>query len=161
VKPIVLYSSKGGNTEKVAKEISSELNCQCIKIAKDSEASTANLNDFDLVFVGTGVYASKPNSDLLSYLNGLKLKDSRQFAFFVTWFGRSSSDKDVFDKIKTAVEANGQRMLENYYKCQGEGHTMMTSVVARLMGHDARGHPNAEELSAARTWAKAIANAEV
>lgn len=161
MKTIVLYSSKGGNTEKIAKEISSELNCPCIKIAEDFDASTANLNDYGLVFVGTGVYASKPNSEMVNYLNGMNLKDSRRFALFLTWFGRSSSDKDVFDKIKTAVEAKGQEMLENYYKCQGEGHTMMTRTVARLMGHDARGHPKAEEISAAGTWAKAIANAEV
>jgi flavodoxin len=51
---IILYSSKGGNTEKVAKEIASELNCQCIKIADDFDSSTVDLNDFDLVFVGTG-----------------------------------------------------------------------------------------------------------
>jgi hypothetical protein len=49
-------------------------------------------------------------------------------------------------------------MLENYYKCLGEGHTTMSRGVARLMGHDARGHPKAEELSAARIWAKELAN---
>ena len=157
MKTIVIYSSKGGNTEKVANEIASELNCQCVKIAKDFDKSTLDLNGFDLVFVGTGNYVAKPDADMLNYLKDMHLKNSRQFALFITWFGRGKSDKAVFDKIKTAIEGNGQEMPESCYKCQGEGHTAMSRLIARLMGHDARGHPNAEELVAARKWATELA----
>ena len=159
MKTIVLYSSRGGNTEKVANEIASELNCQCVKVDKDSDASTVDLNGFDLVLVGTGNYASKPNADMLKYLKGMHLNSSKRFALFMTWFGRGKSDKDVYDKMKMAIEESGQEMLENCFKCQGEGHTAMTSLVARLMGHDSRGHPNAEELSAARRWARELVTA--
>ncbi len=156
MKTIVLFSSKGGNTEKIAKEISSELNCQCVKINKDFDSSILDLNDFELVFVGTGVYAAKPNADMLNYLNEINLTNSRQFAVFMTWFGRGTSDKPAFDKIKTAIEAKGQRTLESCYECQGEGHTFMTRGISRLIGHNANGHPNTEELSAARKWAKEV-----
>ena len=114
------------------------------------------MNDFDLVIVGTGNYVAKPDADMLNYLKELRLKNSRQFALFMTWFGRGKSDKAVFDKMKTAIEGSGQQMLESSYKCQGEGHTVMSRLLARLMGHDARGHPNAEELIAARKWAKEL-----
>ena len=159
MKTIVLYSSRGGNTEKVANEIASELNCQQLKVGKDFGKSNLDLNSFDLVFVGTGNYAAKPNADIVNYLKETSLKNSRQFALFMTWFGRGKSDKAVFDKMKTTIEASGQEMLENCYKCQGEGHTMFTRLIARLMRHDARGHPNAEELGAARKWAKELAKA--
>ena len=66
MKPIVLYSSKGGNTEKIACEIASELSCSCIKITKDFNSSTVNLRDFDLVFLGTGIYGAKPDADLFN-----------------------------------------------------------------------------------------------
>jgi len=157
LKAIVLYSSKGGNTEKVAKEIASELNCQIVKIGEDFDSSTVDVNDFDLVFVGTGNYVAKPSAKMLDYLKEMKPKDSKQFALFMTWFGRGRSDEVVFEKMKTAVEANGQKMSKSYYKCQGEGHNAMARLFARLMGHDARGHPNAEDLSAARKWAKELA----
>jgi flavodoxin len=156
LKPIVLYSTKGGNTEKVAGEIASELNCPCIKITKDFDSSIVNLNDFDLVFIGTGNYVAKPNADLLNFLNKMKLDSSKQFALFMTWFGRGTSDKDTFNKVKVAVETQGQKMLENCYKCFGEAHSMGTRVFSRLIGHNAQGHPNAEELSAARKWAKEL-----
>ena len=157
MKIIVLYSSKGGNTEKVAKEIASELNCQCIKIAQDFDKSTLDLNDFDLVFVGTGNYVAKPNADMLNYLKEMNLKSSRQFALFMTWFGRGKSDVSAFEKIKVTVEAKGQKMLENYYKCQGVGSNAFNRGLSVLMGHNARNHPNAEDLSAARKWAKELA----
>jgi flavodoxin len=153
--PIVLYSTIGGNTEKVAKEIADELNCQCVKIAKGFDPSSLDLNDFDLVFVGTGNYWGNPNADLLSYLKEMNPAGSRRFAMFLTRFGRGN-DRDVFEKVKAAVEAKGQVMLENFYECFGVGRTAFWSGMGRMIGHDARGHPNAEELSAARKWARKL-----
>jgi flavodoxin len=156
MKPIVLYSSKGGNTEKVAGEIASELNCPCVKITKNSDPSTVNLNDFDLVFIGTGNYVAKPNADMLNFLKEINPESSKQFALFLTWFGRGTSDRDVFDNAKSVVEDKGQKMLETCYTCLGEAHSLGTRLFSRLIGHNAQGHPNAEELSAARQWAKEI-----
>jgi hypothetical protein len=93
---------------------------------------------------------------MLNYLKGMKLQNSRQFALFMTWFGRGTSDKPVFEAMKKAVESSGQTTLENCYKCLGEGHSTMARGFSRIIGHDARGHPNAEELDAARKWAKEL-----
>ena len=157
MKPIVLYSTIGGNTEKVAKEIAAELNCQCVKIAEGFDSSTLDLNDFDFVFVGTGNIWGNPNVPLLGYLKEMNLTGSRRFALFMTRVGRGKSDRDVFDKVKAAVEAKGQVMLEDYFKCMGEGRTGFWSGMGRLIGHDARGHPDTEDLSAARKWAGELA----
>lgn len=158
MKPIVLYSSKGGNTGKVGSEIASELDCPCIKITKDFDSSTINLNDFDLVFIGTGNYAAKPNHELLNFLNEMNLGNSgKDFALFMTWFGRGTSDKAVYNKVKTTVEAKGQKILEKCYYCLGEGHSTMERGVAHLIGHaNSKGHPDAEDLSNARKWAKEL-----
>ena len=153
MKTIVLYSSKSGNTEKIASEIATELSCSCIKITKDFNSSTANLRDFDLVFLGTGNYGAKPNADMLNYLNEMNPKNNVNFALFITWFGRGTTDKVVYERIKAAVEAKGQRLLENYYSCLFEGH----SIMARSRFPDAQGHPTAEDLSNAGKWAKDLA----
>ena len=50
MKPVVIYSSKGGNTEKVAFEIAKELNCKAIKISGEPDFSTISLKDFDFVY---------------------------------------------------------------------------------------------------------------
>ncbi len=52
LKSIVIYSSRGGNTKRVAEAIASELSCSAVKITKD-KSQTQLLDDFDLVWVST------------------------------------------------------------------------------------------------------------
>ena len=66
--PVVIYSTKGGNTEKVALEIAQELNCKAIKISGESDFSKISLKDFDLVFIGTWVRGGEPSPDMLQFL---------------------------------------------------------------------------------------------
>ena len=42
MKPIIVYASKGGNTEKIANEIVQELNCESIKVTHPGLASSNN-----------------------------------------------------------------------------------------------------------------------
>ena len=152
LKPIVLYSSRSGNTEKIAKEIASEINCPCIKISKDFNSSTVNLRDCDLVFLGTGIYGAEPNAKLINFLNEMNLKQIVNFALFITWFGRGTSDKVVYDRVKAIVESKGHRLLKNYYSCLFEG----SIIIARLIFPNSRDHPTSEDLCNARKWAREL-----
>jgi flavodoxin len=141
---IVIYSTRGGNTEKVALEVAAELNCKAVKISKGFVASTLSLDEFDLIFVGTGVYGGEPSADLLKYLKEVGLKDgNRQFALFMTWAGGGKSDVLAFNRIKEYLEAKNQKLLGNCYKCYGS-----TFSLAR------RGHPDVQDFTQARKWAK-------
>ena len=155
-KPIVLFSTRGGNTEKVAGEIAHELNCECIKVSRDFDPSALNLTDYDLVFLGTAIYGGRPNRHMLDYLKKMDLKKSIQFAIFITWSGAFKSDKKVFDKIKTVLVDKEQKVLDSYYKCYGEGRTGFEKGISSFFGADRRGHPDASDLSAAREWAKEL-----
>jgi flavodoxin len=142
--PVVIYSTKGGNTEKVAVEIAQELNCKAIKISGETDFSTIPLNDFDLVFIGTWVRGGEPSPDLLSFLKQLNFEDSnRQFALFITWAGGGKSDVLTFKRVKQLLEAKNQKLLDDHYKCFG-----------KTFGLTRRGHPNAQDLAEARKWAR-------
>jgi flavodoxin len=142
--PIVIYSTKGGNTEKVALEISQELNCKAIKISEEPDFSTISLKDFDLVFLGTWIRGGEPSPDMLSFLKQLDLEDtSKQFALFMTWAGGGKSDVLAFNRVKLLLEAKNQRLLDDCYKCWGK-----TFGLAR------RGHPDTQDLANARKWAR-------
>jgi len=156
LKSIVLYSSRGGNTEKIAREIASELNCRCEKISENFDSTSIDLDDFDLVFIGTGNYSARPSAAMLDYLKEMNLNDSRYFALFMTWIGRGTTDKAVYEIVKAAVEDKGQKLLEDYFGCLGGTHSKMERGIARLIFPDARGHPNAEDLRNARKWAKEL-----
>jgi flavodoxin len=146
VNAIVVYSTRGGNTEKVALAIASELKCKVVKIGKDFDASTLPLANFDTVFIGTGIFGGEPSKDMLQYLKTQNFKDSnRQFALFMTWAGGGKSEVLAFNRVKEYLEAKNQKLLDNCYKCFGA-----TFGLAR------RDRPNARDLEEARKWAKEV-----
>ena len=146
--PVVIYSTKGGNTEKVALEIAQESNCKAIKISEESDFSKMSLEEYDLVFIGTWIRGGEPSPDMLKFIKQLNLEDSnRQFALFMTWAGGGISDVLTFKRVKQLLEAKNQRLLDDYYECFGE-----TFGLAR------RGHPDAQDLAEARKWAKKVIN---
>jgi flavodoxin len=144
VNAIVVYSTRGGNTEKVALAIASELKCKLVKIGNDFDASTLPLANFDKVFIGTGIFGGEPSKDMLQYLKAQDFKDSnRQFALFITWAGGGKSEVLAFNRVKEYLEVKNQKLLDNCYKCFGA-----TFGLAR------RDHPNTRDLEEARKWAK-------
>jgi flavodoxin len=147
VKPAVVYSTRSGNTKKVAEAIAHELNCPCFRITKHSDFSATNLNDFDTVFLGTGIYKGQPHADLLNYLKNTTISGKKQFALFITCFGwgKGIADKNTIDILQRILESKGQRVLGNSYSCFGGG-----------LGLIKRGHPNMNELKEAGKWAKEL-----
>ena len=146
--PVVIYSTKSGNTEKVALEIAQELNCKAIKILAESDFSKISVKDFDLVFIGTWVRGGEPSPNMLRFLKQLNLEDSnRQFALFMTWAGGGKSDVLTFNRVKQLLEAKNQKLLDDYNKCLG-----------KTFGFARRGHPDTQDLAEARKWARKTAN---
>jgi flavodoxin len=138
--PIVIYSTKSGNTKKVAEEIADELKCPLTEVTKDSDFSTLNLSDFDLVYIGTGIYRDHPNENLVSFLRTAEF-GNQKLALFMTWLGLRKGDKDVFDKIDGILETKGRRLLGNYFECRGDFPN---------------GYPDARDFEKARNWAKKV-----
>lgn len=142
--PVVIYSTKGGNTEKVALEIARELSCGTIKISGESDFSAISIKDFDLVFIGTWVRGGEPSPDMISFLKQMDLDDgNRGFALFMTWAGGGKSDVLTFSRVKQLLEAKNQKLLGDYFKCLG-----------KTFGFARRGHPDAQDLAEARKWAR-------
>jgi len=139
--PIVIYSTKGGKTKKVAAEFASELNCPCVAIDKNSDPSMINLNGYDLVLIGTGIYQACANVEMVRFLKNANLDGDKQFALFLTWFRLGQNDKSVFNMINGILDAKGKKLLNRYFEC---------------LGDFSKGHPNAEDLSAARKWVSKI-----
>ena len=141
---IVLYSTRTGNTKKVALEIAQELGCQAINISEEPDSALVSLKDFVFVFLGTWVRGGEPSPDMLSFLNQLELQDrNKEFALFMTWAGGGKSDVLAFKRVKQLLEFKRQKLLDDYFKCLGQ-----------TFGLRARGHPDAKDLADARKWAR-------
>ena len=95
MKPIVLYSTKSGNTKKIADEIALELSCELLRITQTNSKPIADLNNYDLLFIGTGIHFGNPNEDMVRYLKTVNLKEPKLFAIFLTWGGAGKTDQEV------------------------------------------------------------------
>jgi len=146
MKPIVLYSTKSGNTKKIADEIALELSCELLRITQTNSKPIADLNNYDLLFIGTGIHFENPNEDMVRYLKTVNLKEPKLFAIFLTWGGAGKTDREVIAKLKNILESKGQKVIDDHYRCYG----------GRQFSLLRRGHANGEDAKAAKDWAKKI-----
>jgi flavodoxin len=140
---IVIYATHSSNTEKVAKEIAVAANCKAVKLTENFDASTLPLEDYNAVFLGTGIRGGEPYIELLNYLKTANLGKGKQFVLFMTWAGGGASNKLAYQRVNLTLKAKGQMLSENYFICLGE-----------TFGFARKGRPNAEDLANARKWAK-------
>jgi flavodoxin len=141
MKPIILFSSRGGNTEKVAAAIASEIKCESIKITKETANNSVDLASYDFFFIGTGIHYGSGNEDLLAYLKNANFPSSRRCAIFITWGGAGKTSQDVLNTVRTILESKGQIVVGQPFFCYGGWNFLK------------RGHPKADELQAAKKWA--------
>jgi len=146
MKTIILYSSKSGNTKKIADSMASQVGCNAIRITADSTPPNVDLDVYDLVFVGTGLFAGTPNEDMVRYIGNVNLKTNKTFALFITWGGAPRTDKLALKRLKTLLEGKGQKVLEDHFACYGGWKGILMK----------RGHPKPEEIKAAGEWAKKL-----
>src|SRR5665647_3840136 len=146
MKVIVVYSSKSGNTKKIADEIASELNCGLFKLTSGDSIPNIDLDNYDLIFIGTGIHFGNPNEDIVGYFKMADLKKPKAIALFITWGGAGKTIQDVCVKLKALLESRGQRVFDDHFVCFGGWNFLR------------RGHPNDQDAKAARKWARKIVN---
>ncbi len=54
--------------------MANQIGCEAISLTADSPQPTVDLDLYDLVLVGTGLFAGTPNEDLVRYLRNLNFK---------------------------------------------------------------------------------------
>jgi flavodoxin len=146
MKPFVLYSSRSGNTKKIAEAVTSELNCTSLRITNSYLVQTKDLSNYDLFFVGSGVRFGNPNEEMISFLETLRFEQPKVFALFLTWGGAGKTDLEALSKLKSVLESKDHRVVDDCFSCYG----------GRKFSLLKRGHPKDEDMKAAAHWAKRI-----
>ena len=82
----------------------------------------------------------------MGFLKTFNANKPKVFAFFVTWGGTGKTDREVIAKLRVILESKGQRVVEDCFVCYGGWNFLR------------RGHPNGEDVKAARNWARRIVN---
>lgn len=107
IKAIVIYDTKFGNTEKIAKALSEGMrkNGLSVDCAKIDDVDPTKLADYDMLAVGAPTHAfsiSAPMKDFLKKLEKVNLQGKKGFAFD-TGFGKllaGSAAKGIEKKLK-------------------------------------------------------------
>jgi len=145
MKSLVVYVSVShGNTEKVAKVISKELDADLM------EAKTVDpniLSNYDLIGFGSGIYNRKFHAGLLKLVKEMPSSQSKAFVFSTSGFGTTN----FHDKLKKEVESKGYRMVGDF-ACKGWD----TWGPFKLVGGINKGRPDEKDLDMAREFVKVL-----
>ncbi|MDR2830099.1 MAG: flavodoxin [Methanobrevibacter sp.] len=134
MKILIIYYSKSGNTEIVAKTLSKELPGDLIEIEDNKKRDgmfamlrsgidafrgvktkispeKLDLDDYDLIYIGTPVWAGKPTPAIITAINKYDFK-GKNIILFATM--KSSGDKKTIEKMKEKIQVRGAKVINSF-----------------------------------------------
>ncbi len=144
-KKIIIYESRTGNTEKIAKEIADVLKCRTVKVNK---VLSDQVKDYQLIVFGTPVHNACPLSGIERLLAELQVKDFQGFYALFCTYGASWREFSIRDCLTQMEKFGKQKCLGEFY-CPGFHEIFGTF----------EGRPNQEDFDNARIFAENILGA--
>lgn len=148
---LILYSYHHQNTLKIAKVFAKVLDAQ---IRAPQEIESDELQEFDVVGFGSGIYSAKHHEYLLELADRLPLvRDKKAFLFSTAGItGESKKTKD-HATIREKLESKGYTIIDEF-QCKG----FNTNSFLKLFGGMNKGRPNAKDLKNAEYFAVNLKN---
>jgi flavodoxin len=143
---LVLYSYHHHNTEKVAKVFAKVLNAE---IKTPQEIKPEELQEYDLVGFGSGIYSAKHHESLLELADSLPQVMGRK-AFLFSTSGITGESKKAKDHatLREKLELKGYVIMDEF-QCKG----FNTNSFLKLFGGMNKGRPNGKDLKNAEEFA--------
>jgi len=145
MKAIIAYTSiHHGNTEKVAKAMAKAMKA---KLAKTSDVSAEAIKKYEVIGLGSGIYAGRHHPKVLELASRLSRKD----VFIFSTAGIPSLKKIWHSSLRKRLEKNGCR-IKGEFCCGG----FDTFGPFRLVGGLQKGRPGKKNIKNAESFAKSI-----
>jgi len=140
---IICQSIHHGNTKKIAQVFAEILNSDIISPA---DVTNFNIDEYDLIGFGSGIYAGKHHSSLFKFIKELKTCNKTAFIFST----RAIHPLTFYHKIlRNRLADKGFTILDEF-SCQG----FSTYGPLKLIGGINKGKPNQDDLSNAKIFAQ-------
>jgi flavodoxin len=153
---LVLFSYHHNNTEKIAKSIAKVLDAD---IKKPQELNPGDLQKYDMIGFGSGMYDGKHHESLLELVDKLaQVTDKRAFIFSTYGipgvFVKSISSQGEETALQQHLELR-EKLKSKGYKIAGEFGCpgFNTNSFLKRFGGINRGRPNAQDLKSAEMFA--------
>ena len=150
---IVYRSYHRMNTEKVARAMAEATGAT---LMKTEEVRPEDLDGYDLVGFGSGIYGGRHHKDLIALVERMPSREGRRVFIFST----SGDAKDEFHRpLRGALSGSGCRIVGEF-RCRGEVSPLgfnlnLKGGLGWLAGKN-RGHPDGKDLTNARTFARGL-----
>ncbi len=146
---IVVFSYHHNNTEKIAEVFSKVLDAE---IKTPQEIKPEELQEYDLVGFGSGIYSAKHDESLLKLAYELpEINNKNAFLFSTAGItGKSKKTKD-HTTLREKLEIKGYTIVDEF-QCKG----FNTNSFLKLFGGMNKGRPNAHDLKNAEDFIKSI-----
>ena len=143
---LVLYSYHHYNTEKIAKVFAKVLDAE---IKTSQEIKPDELQEYDLIGFGSGIYSAKHDESLLKLADELPGVNNKNVFIFSTAgiTGKSKVHKD-HSMLREKLESKGYTIVDEF-QCKG----FNTNSFLRFFGGMNKGRPNAQDLKNAEDFA--------
>ena len=147
---LVLYSYHHHNTEKIAKVFAEVLGAE-IKTPK--QIIPENIQDYDLVGFGSGIYGFKHHKTILNLADRLPQVEGKKAFIFSTSGARMGSGmvkitSNFHDELREKLLSKGYIIVDEF-NCKG----FNTNGPLKFVGGLNRGRPNARDLKNAEEFA--------
>jgi len=167
LKILITYFSQTGNTEKVAISMKEALANEEVDLLPVKDVNPSNLITYDLIFLGSGVYASRVHNSVVNLIKNAPALPSK-FAFFCTHQSLKFYQKP-FDKINKIFEKNNCKLLGTF-DCVGENLGIPKETQKAMLNRlpedqrkkaeedwkKSKNRPNNDDLEKAKKFAQSI-----
>ena len=146
---LVVFSYHHNNTEKVAQVFARVLNAE---IKTPQEVNPEELQEFDLVGFGSGIYGAKHHKVVLDLADKLPLVTDKK-AFIFSTSAMMGKDKVAEDHqtLREKLQSKGYTIVDEF-ACKG----FNTNSFMKYLGGMNKGRPNAEDLKHAEEFAQSL-----
>jgi flavodoxin len=146
---LIVFSYHHNNTRKIAEVIAEVLEA---KIMKPQEIDPGELQEYDLVGFGSGIYSAKHHSTLLDLADRLpQVKDCKSFLFSTAALTSEKKLAKDHSTLREKLQSKGYVIVDDF-QCKG----FNTNSFMKYLGGMNKGRPNAEDLQHVKEFAEVL-----
>lgn len=139
MKTWVLYYSKSGNTKKIADAIAEELG-----VLKSEQIPPAYPpENVQLLFLGTGVYAGKPDPKMIEFVRTLNTNRVKNAVVF----GTNGGQDTAIEAVKALLKEKDINVIDETFSCKGKFFLFFN-----------RKRPDSNDIKSAKEFARRVYN---
>lgn len=156
LKCLIMYFSQNHTTARVAENIAAGLRRAgyITHLCNLKDESCPNINNYDLVGIGTPVYYYRPPFNVQDFITGLPQLNKQRFFVFML---HGAYSWNAGDYIKRALLKKNAEII-GYFQCRGAGYFLGYLKLGYLFSPS---HPTVEELNLAENFGFQVGNNEL